>query len=505
MRDSLSNAQRLRRNILRVYLAVALLMIVLVGISLRQAWNNHITTTNALLIRNASSVSTLFQTTAIDVTKVLQTAQIKLEQRLHNNTLDQKIASNILYDVSKDFMFYRTSNLFGLLFSTDTEGEIYGKSGPSIRDGLNISDRYYFESLKNNPNQQFSIGNLVETRTTGKNAFHVAISLLDKQGHFAGIVAQQILEQDLSEALEGVMNHGKAQTYTYAVNKQMAFVYPSAVLNDKNLLINHELLLKVIDEEDSTRGSLKITGDQIGRVNNFYAGYAWSPQLQIYTISILPESSVLYDFARNNLWTAIVGLFSFLIATILFVVLYFQSKQMGVSQFESTHDSLTGLNNRRSLDEEFERLCRESMRMKQPISVLFMDIDHFKVVNDAYGHEVGDRVLKAVATSIKSTLKRPLDVCCRWGGEEFVAILPHTDEQGALKIANDIMAAIHRLKITEGEIALEPVTISIGIKSATINADNVHDDLIDMADKAMFKAKLDGRDRVVVYRAGIHH
>ncbi|WVH10102.1 MAG: hypothetical protein EoVTN8_1654 [Fluviibacter phosphoraccumulans EoVTN8] len=403
-------------------------------------------------------------------------------------------------------MFYRTSNLFGLLFSTDAEGEIYGKSGPSIRDSLNISDRYYFEALRNNPHQQFSIGNLVETRTTGKNAFHVAISLLDKQGRFAGIVAQQILlEQDLSDALEDVMNHGKAQTYTYAANNQVSFVYPSAVLNNTNVLFNHELLIKVIDKEDSTRGSLKINGDQVRSNDNFYAGYAWSPQLQIYTVSILPESTIFYDFVHSNLWSAIVGLFSFLIATTLFIVLYIQSKQMDTSQFESTHDSLTGISNRRSLDEEFEKLRRESMRMGQPISVLFMDIDHFKVVNDTYGHEMGDRVLRAVAMSIKATLKRPLDICCRWGGEEFVAILPRTDEQGALKIANDIMAVIRRLRVTEGEITLEPITISIGIKTATINAENVHDDLIDMADKAMFKAKQDGRDRVVVYQPSLKH
>ena len=83
-------------------------------------------------------------------------------------------------------------------------------------------------------------------------------------------------------------------------------------------------------------------------------------------------------------------------------------------------------------------------------------------------------------------------------------MLPRTDEQGALKIANDIMSAIQALKVTEGDTMIDRITISIGIASVTVNADNIRDDLIDMADKAMFKAKLEGRNRIVLYRPGLH-
>jgi diguanylate cyclase (GGDEF)-like protein len=197
-------------------------------------------------------------------------------------------------------------------------------------------------------------------------------------------------------------------------------------------------------------------------------------------------------------------LLTFLIIGWLFFRLYRQASMLDKSNFKSTHDALTGLSNRRAIDDVFERLWRESMREQSPISVLFMDIDHFKIVNDTYGHETGDRVLQAVASAIQSQLNRPLDLCCRWGGEEFVAVLPRTDEQGALKIANDIMSAIHALKVIQGDTAIDRVSISIGVASVTVNADNVRDDLIDMADKAMFKAKLEGRNRVVVYRPGLH-
>lgn len=493
-----TRTQQLRRNILRVYLVISLLMLTLIGIGLRQAWIDHVLNTNALLVRNASVVSSLVQSTVIDASKVLNIARIKLEERLSQGRLSGTAASNILSETSKDFMFYRTSDLFGLLFCTDSDGKLYGQSGTSIRDDVNLSDRYYFQSLKKQPYQQFSIGNLVQTRTTDKKAFHLAMSLQDKQGNFAGIIAQQILEQDLSDALEGIMDHGDDWTYTYSPNSLVAFAYPASALDDTNKQPNSELLLKTIDREPNARGSLKVSGDQIGLNGNFYAGYAWSSQLQIYTVSILPESSLHYDFAKKNLSTAILGLLSFLIATALFIVLYNQSQQIEASYFASTHDSLTGLSNRRVMDEGFERLRRESMRAQQPISVLFMDIDHFKVVNDTYGHEIGDVILKAVAQGIQKNLHRPLDLCCRWGGEEFLAVLPDTPLEGALSTANHIMNTIRSIDLKVDSHHIKGITISIGICSQTVNADNRYDDQVEMADRAMLKAKADGRDRIVV-------
>ena len=226
-----------------------------------------------------------------------------------------------------------------------------------------------------------------------------------------------------------------------------------------------------------------------------------------FIVSVLLSASLattLYQAWPDH--PAILGyeLLSCLIIGWLFIRLYRQASVLDESNFKSSHDALTGLCNRRAIDDVFERLWRESMREQSPISALFMDIDHFKIVNDTYGHDTGDHVLQAVASAIQSQLNRPLDLCCRWGGEEFVAVLPRTDEQGALKIANDIMSAIHALKVTVGDTMIDQITISIGIASVTVNADNVRDDLIDMADKAMFKAKLEGRNRIVVYRPGLH-
>lgn len=493
-----THTQQIRRNILRLYLVVSLLMIALTGIGVQQAWSDHIANTTALLIRNATAVSSLVQNTLIDTSKVLDIARMRLNERLRHGSLTPAIASNILEEVSNDFTFYRQSDMFGLLFCTDAEGRLYGKSGQSIRDGVDLSDRYYFQALKTHPYQQFSIGNLVQTRTTNKKAFHLAMSLQDRLGNFAGVITQQIIQQDLSDNIQGIINNDSDQTYTYAPNGEVAFVYPSSALDDKSIVPNAAHLLKIVDEERLAHGAIKISGDKVGLSGNIYAGYAWSPQLGIYTISILPESRLFFDFAQHNLSTAIFGVLSFLIATALFIRLYSQALKLESSQFCATHDTLTGLSNRRAMDEEFERLRRESMRAQQPISVLFMDIDHFKVVNDTYGHEIGDVVLKAVGQGIQNNLHRPLDLCCRWGGEEFLAVLPDTPLEGALSIANHIMNTIRSIDLKVDSHHIKGITISIGICSQTVNSDNLYDDQVEMADRAMLKAKADGRDRIVV-------
>ena len=162
-------------------------------------------------------------------------------------------------------------------------------------------------------------------------------------------------------------------------------------------------------------------------------------------------------------------------------------------------DPLTQLKNRRAIDSELPRLWKESIRSQKPISVLFIDIDHFKIFNDNYGHECGDIALKAVAKTIKSSVNRPLDLCYRWGGEEFVVVLPDTDEDGAVLLANNILSAVRSLRFNFMPDIKPQISVSIGVSTMLVTESNKTDDLIDMADKAMYMAKQNGRDRYVVH------
>jgi diguanylate cyclase (GGDEF)-like protein len=167
---------------------------------------------------------------------------------------------------------------------------------------------------------------------------------------------------------------------------------------------------------------------------------------------------------------------------------------------DSLYDPLTGLGNRRLMDEEFPRLWRGAMRTKQAICALFIDIDHFKKFNDDFGHEAGDDVLKAVAKVIQQHARRPSDFSFRWGGEEFALIYPGLPEPDVAAIAQNILKEVQAMEVTSQGVKMPSVTVSIGMACALVTNENITDDLIDMADKAMLKAKSNGRNQCQMYQ-----
>jgi len=167
-------------------------------------------------------------------------------------------------------------------------------------------------------------------------------------------------------------------------------------------------------------------------------------------------------------------------------------------------DGLTGLTNRRAFDETIEVEFRRSQRNRTPLSLLLIDVDHFKPFNDTYGHPAGDDCLKAVAKVLTRTLNRPADFAARYGGEEFAAILPDTDVEGAVAIAEAIRMAVRGLGIDHDGSATGVVTASVGVSTcAGTSADESVDGLLRAADAALYAAKAAGRDCVVADGEGV--
>jgi diguanylate cyclase (GGDEF)-like protein len=163
---------------------------------------------------------------------------------------------------------------------------------------------------------------------------------------------------------------------------------------------------------------------------------------------------------------------------------------------QSIRDPLTGLFNRRFLEESLERECRRSIRANRPLSVMMLDIDHFKRFNDTFGHDAGDAVLREVGAVLRSFF-RGEDVACRYGGEEFALVLADTSADGALARASQLREQVHQLSLSFRRQALGPVTISIGIATVPLHASTA-DTLLRVADRALYRAKHEGRDRVVL-------
>lgn len=163
-------------------------------------------------------------------------------------------------------------------------------------------------------------------------------------------------------------------------------------------------------------------------------------------------------------------------------------------------DALTGLLNRRVLLAEAERRVEEAHRYRSPLSALMVDIDHFKRVNDRLGHLAGDTVLKMVARVANDCMRRT-DYLGRYGGEEFLLICPNTDAREAAILAERIRAATEALKGT-GKKKSHKVTVSIGVAQLG-NDKEVVKDLIAAADRAMYRAKRAGRNRVKVEKSPV--
>ncbi|MCK9525336.1 MAG: diguanylate cyclase [Limnochordia bacterium] len=167
---------------------------------------------------------------------------------------------------------------------------------------------------------------------------------------------------------------------------------------------------------------------------------------------------------------------------------------------DSRVDGLTRIPNRRRFDEAYDEECCRAARNKTPLSVLMIDLDFFKAYNDTYGHLQGDDVLKLVAKTLYNTLQRPGDLIARWGGEEFVALLPQTALKGACQVAERLRLAVVALKIPhEAHASGQFLTISVGVAASTDDDWGMHGTLLQKADEAAYRAKSNGRNTVVAY------
>ena len=161
-------------------------------------------------------------------------------------------------------------------------------------------------------------------------------------------------------------------------------------------------------------------------------------------------------------------------------------------------DSLTGLANRRHFDESMNIEWKRAMRNRVPMSVMMLDIDYFKSYNDTYGHLKGDEVLRKVAEIIQKSLMRPADLAYRYGGEEFVLILPEISITGAKMLAENIRKNVEALDIPHKGSKIAPhMTISIGIASIVPAGNDMPESLVSLADAALYRAKENGRNQVV--------
>lgn len=491
---SAARFSKLSKTIVVLYAFTFLSVAVGTWFALYQNWTVRVDQAQSRLVRSAHMGNFLIETALTSAAKSLDNTQVLFSEVLQMGPMDRDLAGQLLNASYEKFRAYNKTDVFGLMFFVDQHGKMFAQSEGPADIRLDFSDRQYFYQLRDTPGLQRTVGPLVFARTTGEWVFHMSVPVIGKDGKFAGVLVQQILEREIAGKLTQYVD---PQFFEYLIThfdgSDPSFVYPPPTTTGSP----SQAFLKALTHK---RGPNE---KEVQPAPDLLMGYAKSEAYDLATYATFPKSKLQEEFVRGNQYLMLYALIGIVFSTLIFYYLYSLSRQLSAAQRQSLHDPLTGIHNRRALDEVLPNMMRAAKRSQQPISVLFIDIDHFRFFNENFGHESGDVALQAVAKTLQACARRPLDFVCRWGGEEFVVVLPETGRQAAMKIADDMLQAVRQIDLQSIQGNSPRLTVSIGHVSHTIVKDPAQEDLVDQADKAMLLAKSQGRDRRMEFALGV--
>lgn len=502
MRD-FSIKKKASHLIFTLYAVMVLTLLGSLGVSLYQNWQLKLQSSQNEMARQAGIGNFIIEHATINAAKALGNAQQSFQKLLANGSLNPLQAHEVLQYNLEEHNAYINSDYQGLMLFIDAQGILQARTDSYPAEHFDFSDRIYFQSLYKNPEVDVTIGPLVKAQTTGEWVFHVATPLRDSKKNFRGVLAQQIRLKDIAQDVGRYIDRSHpVQIVTQTLDGHLALVYPpqlASQLGTRNIDISYADFAR---RSPTPQDAFIWPATPTSAAQRLVVGYEVSEHFHFLTTAHRAFSSILIGFIEESLFLISITVVALLLLSLMVVRLNKVYDQFADALHDSYSDTLTQLPNRRALQDMFPRLLREGMRSQQPLSVLFIDIDKFKRFNDDYGHDGGDIALKAVARVLQGSAKRPLDFVCRWGGEEFVAILPHTPLQAAVRIAKDMLQSVRQIQLRDDHgQAMRQVSISIGIASmALVTTDSEGDQLINDADHAMQAAKHAGRDQYVIAR-----
>ena len=384
----------------------------------------------------------------------------------------------------------------GVLFVLDENGDaILDAAAFPPRKG-NYADRDYFQAHKANRHLGLYVGRPIVSRLTGERMVNFSRRINKPDGSFGGLVLGSLKLSYFGRLFDqiGLGNEGAINLY----------------LRDGTRITRHPYL--EADVGVNIAGSR--TFDRFARegAGTFVETSVRDGVRRLYTFTRVGDLPLILNVALSvdeieagwRAKAAVIGSVVLLLCglTVALSLLFGRElRRRAAMQIElsrlSLTDTLTGLANRRRFEEALSRALA-AQRTGTPLSLLVVDADHFKRFNDRYGHAVGDEVLKGLARCLAASVHRPSDLVCRVGGEEFVLLLPGTDEAGALRVAEEVHAQVTTLAVGSAGIGPGAVTVSIGLASATSGAV----DLYRLADAALYEAKAGGRNQTRAAASG---
>jgi len=395
-----------------------------------------------------------------------------------------------------------TATHLGGAYLVDAAGRISDQAFfRRLPDGLVAADLPYFTAQQQNPNLGLYITAPFRSRL-GSKPWVVALSrrLNNMAGSFAG-VAVITIQVDYFQSVLNKIDTGRHGS-VFISNTNGTLLARRANGKDDSFPTSN---ISAAFNRTISEGSGVITkASSIDGVRRIYT-YATIPNTPFIAVVGPAEEDVLKAWQRRS-W--LVGTLSACLGVAFIAmswVLAYSIRERTKIQAELVEiagsDPLTGLRTRRVLDNRIEEEWRRARRSGTPLSVLFVDIDHFKGFNDLFGHAAGDQAIAAVSAAIKGSLKRPADLAARYGGEEFVILLPDTRPVGALTVAEELRQRVHQLAIDHPGNDHNFVTISVGCATTVPESTLDASDLMRRADNALYSAKMKGRNRIEVSEA----
>jgi diguanylate cyclase (GGDEF)-like protein len=376
---------------------------------------------------------------------------------------------------------------------TDSQGNAIVKSLVANPVGLNYSERGYFRFHATHPDRGPFIGARIKSKIDGTYAITVTRRINHPDGSFAGVVVTSVSLSFFEHLFEQMQEKSGGVIALFADDDSTILTRSPPVPDGASgLAVRNELRQQMRGQR---AGSVIYTSgiDGVRRLGSFqHLG-----QFPLTTLVSQSEWDVQSSWRAELRWHAII------LACVVVVVIVLGGRAVRANRALNTlatHDGLTGLANRRLLDATIEREFRRAARSRQPLSIVMIDIDYFKGYNDCYGHPIGDECLCAIARAIQGCVRRAGDLAGRYGGEEFVVVLPGSDVTRALAFAETMRLTVRGLALQHGRSVHGIVTLSAGVATFVPGRSaGSWQDVVGQADAALYAAKAGGRDMVQVH------
>jgi len=469
-------------------LSVALIVIIVAVLLMRE----HASTLEAAK-RSTTNIAQLINADVLRNVELYDMALNGLIAATQREDLSQ-VAANIQHLVQFDLS--TAAPFKGEVLLLDTTGTVIADSSTLRPTPRNFASRDYFQVHAKDANAGLFISRPFKVRCDCDQVWRMAFSrrVSGPKGEFAG-VAVATMRLAYFDQLFNTLTIGNGSSV-------------NLLSRNGSLLAQQPLLERdMIDKDLSDRPNFKrILRDGSG---SFQAISAISGKERLYTFTNVGELPLIVVVALSSEdvfapWSCVALLTSsatgVLCAGLLWLTWMLRRElrrrrraERVLSELAAT-DALTGLANRRVLDERLRLEWDRAQRSTEPLTVLMIDVDHFKAFNDRHGHHGGDEALRNVAQVIGTNIRRPADLAARYGGEEFAVVLPLTDAKGAWVIAEHIRSGVEHLPRVAGDE--QPITVSIGMSTWDKRSRQSLEALLWSADQALYEAKHSGRNRI---------